>query len=172
MNKYVEAAKKRAEDAREARNAKRDEAQKYVDEFKGGDNKKFISLRIRDGYIGKELDSSGRKLQTERARPRGTLVAVKGDNNEVKIGYTYLSNKDQDIPIVGIAEALKVAVGEKEPIQRLKNRDKELIDFFEIRAKCFFYPDVYSHSRGADKLTYPNYDKIHANRKRVLGEEA
>lgn len=170
MNKYVEVAKKRAEEKKALRNALRDEAQKFVDEFKNGDNKKFITLRIRDGYIGKELDGSGRKLQTERARPRGTLVAIKGDNNDVKIGYVYLSNKDLDIPIVGVAEALKVAIGEKKP-QNLKNKDKDLLDFFEIRAKCFFYPGLYSHSRGTEKLDYPNYDLIHSNRKRVLGEE-
>lgn len=175
MNKYEEAAKKRAEEKRIARIKARDEAQKFVDEFKATNgNKGIISLRIRDGYIGKELDNSGRKLQTERARPRGTLVAIKGENGQVFIGSVYKANKDEDIPIVGIAEALKDALAQKAgtDANKLKPRDKDLLDFFIIRSKCFFWPEIYSHTRGTEKLTYPNYDKIHANRKRVLGEDA
>lgn len=175
MNKYEEAAKKRAEEKRIARTKARDEAQKFVDEFKAANgNRGIISLRIRDGYIGKELDNMGRKLQTERARPRGTLVAIKGEDGGIFIGSTYKSNKDEDIPIVGIAEALKDALAQKDGAEanKLKTRDVDLFNFFTIRAKCFFWPEIYSHTRGTNKLTYPNYDKIHANRKRVLGEDA
>ena len=175
MNKYEEAAKKRAEEKRNARIEARDKAQKFVDDFKAANgNKGMISLRIRDGYIGKELDNSGRKLQTERAKPRGTLVAIKGEDGKIYIGGVYKSNKDQDIPIVGIAEALKDALAQKggSDGNKIKPRDKDLIDFFSIRARCFFWPEIYSYTRGTNKLTYPNYDKIHANRKRVLGEDA
>ena len=172
MNKYEEAAKKRAEEKREARNKARDEAQKFVDAFKAENgNKGYISLRIRDGYIGKELDASGRKLQTERARPRGTLVAIKGKEGKVYIGATYKSNKDEDIPIVGIAEALRNAINSKNNDQNtldVKAKDVDLVKFFNIRAKCFFYPEIFSHSRGVEKLTYPNYDKIHYLRNKVL----
>ena len=48
--------------------------------------------------------------------------------------------------------------------------DRELYEFFKIRALCYFYPDIYSHSRGSDKIEYPNYEKNHKNRQRVLGE--
>lgn len=169
MNESVEAAKKKAADKKEIRNKMRDEAMKFVDEYKKENgNKSFISLRIRDGYIGKEL--GGGKLQMERTRPRGTLVAIKGENGQVHVGFTYLSNKDDDIPIVGIAQALKEAILEKEKgiSKVIKSRDVELLNFFTIRAKCFFYPELYSYSRGTEKIEYPKYDLIHTNRKKVL----
>ena len=172
MNKFEEAAKKRAVERREAREKARNEAQKFVDEFrKEHGNNGLISLRIRDGFIGKELDSSGKYLQTERGKPRGTMVAIKGDDGQVFIGAVYKSNKDEDIPIVGLAEALKDAIAQKEgkegkPLRAKK--DQELKDFFTIRSKCFFFPEIYSHTRGTNKLSYPNYDKIHQNRARAL----
>ena len=169
MNKFEEAAKKRAVEKREARNKMRDEAQKFVDEFKKEyGNKGFISLRIRDGYIGKEL--GGGRLQLTRGRPRGTLVAIKGEDGQVFVGHTYLSNKDDDIPIVGIAEALKMAILEKEKgiAKVLKSKDVDLYKFFEIKAKSYFYPEIYSYNRGTNKLLYPNYEKVHELRKRAL----
>ena len=169
MNEFVEAAKKKAAEKKELRNKMRDEAMKFVDEYKKENgNRSFISLRIRDGYIGKEL--GGGKLQMERTRPRGTLVAIKGEDGQVFVGHTYLSNKDDDIPIVGIAEALKMAIAEKEKgiAKVLKSKDKDLYEFFEIRAKCYFYPEIYSYSRGTNKLLYPNYEKVHELRKRAL----
>lgn len=169
MNKFEEAAKKRAAEKREARNKARDEAQKFVDEFrKEYGNKSFISLRIRDGYIGKEL--GGGRLQLTRGKPKGTFVAIKGENGQVFIGHTYLSNKDEDVPIVGVAEALKMAIAEKERgiAKVLKSKDVDLFKFFKIRAKCFFYPELYSYSRGTEKIEYPNYEKVHELRKRAL----
>ena len=169
MNKYEEAAKKRAAEKREARIKARDEAQKFVDEFKKEHgNNGFISLRIRDGFIGKEIGKN--RLQLERTKPRGTLVAIKGDNGEVFVGSVYKSNKDEDIPIVGIAEALKDAIALKngKPVRELKEKDVDLLDFFIIRAKCYFYPEIYSHSRGSNKIPYPNYEKNHQNRAKAL----
>lgn len=149
----------------------RDEAVKFVNDFTK--NEKYISLRIRNGYVGKELDGSGKKLQTERAKPRGTFVAIKGDSGKVYIGGTYLSNKDKDIPIFGIKKALENAISNREndknDISLKNNNDKLLYDFFEVRAKCYFYPEDYSHSRGKTPINYPKYDKIHKNRARVLG---
>lgn len=191
MNKFEEASKKKAVEKREARNKMRNEAQKFVDEYrKEHGNNSFISLRIRNGYIGKELSSGN--LQLTRGKPRGTMVAIKGKNNDVVIGLTYLSKDDKDIPIVGIAEALKDAIKAKEilnemtedikkenfPLRSLKytsrlkilknKNDLDLASFFETRAKCYFYPDVYSYSKGFNKLEYPNYEKVHKNRERAL----
>lgn len=169
MNKFEEAAKKRAAEKREARNKARDEAQKFVDEFrKEHGNNGFISLRIRDGFIGKEVGNG--RLQLERTKPRGTLVAIKGENGEVFIGSVYKSNKDDDIPIVGIAEALKDAIAKKEGKEgrALKNKDLDLWNFFYIRSRCYFFPEIYSHTRGTSKLPYPNYDTIHKNRAKAL----
>ena len=131
-------------------------------------NNGLISLRIRDGFIGKEVGNG--RLQLERTKPRGTLVAIKGEDGQVFIGSAYKSNKDEDIPIVGIAEALKDALALKEgkPTRKLKDKDIELLNFFEIRSKCYFFPEIYSHTRGTNKLAYPNYDKIHKNRAKAL----
>ena len=167
MNKFEEAAKKKAEEKKEARIKARDEAQKYVDDFrKKYGNNAYISLRIRDGFIGKEI--GGGNLQLTRTKPRGTMVAIKGEeDSEVKIGWTYLNKEDEDIPIVGIAEALKFA--QIDETKKLKNKnDKDLFDFFMVRAKCYFYPEKYSHSRGTEKIDYPNYDKVHSNRAKAL----
>lgn len=152
----------------------KEEATTFVSKFVE-DGSKYITIRIRNGYIGKELDDSGRKLQTERTKPRGTMVAIKGDNNDVFIGAVYLSNKDNDTPIIGTALALQNAIENKKKNtndSHLKNKnDKDLYEFFKVRALCYFFPEIYSHSRGTDKIEYPNYDKIHKNRKRVLGED-
>lgn len=166
MNKFEEAAKKKAEEKKEARIKARDEAQKYVDDFrKKHGNNAYISLRIRDGFIGKEI--GGGNLQLTRTKPRGTMVAIKEEDGEVKIGWTYLNKEDEDIPIVGIAEALKFA--QIDETKKLKNKnDKDLFDFFMVRAKCYFYPEKYSHSRGTEKIDYPNYDKVHSNRAKAL----
>lgn len=168
MNKFEQEAAIRKAEEKKARNKARDEALEFVNNYKKENgNKSFISLRIRDGFIGKKLKNG--RLQLERNKPRGTLVAIKGDNNDVHIGFTYLSNKDKDIPIVGIAEALKNAISSKNGIEKTyKTKDEDLFKFFEVRAKCFFYPELYSYSRGTEKLIYPNYDENHMNREKAL----
>ena len=174
----------------------RDIATAYVENFRNGKGNKYVAIRIRDGYIGKEMTKDGRVLQPYRTRPRGTMVAFKDPNkeNELRIGISYLHDEmDKDIPIVGIANAIKYAMEEKEEcttftgsvstdkvqvfgyintniFHTMSQNDKDLYEFFKIRALCYFYPDIYSHSRGTDKIEYPNYEKIHKNRARVLGE--
>ena len=168
MNKFEEAAKKKAEEKRAERKRLRDEAQKFVDEFREKNGTKgFIAIRIRDGFIGKDV--GGNKLQLERTKPRGTIVAIKNPNKEgeIKIGWVYKSNKDEDIPIVGLAKALQAALSDN-PVEPIKKKDDGLLEFFSIRAKCFFYPEIYSHSRGTQKLVYPNWEKVHEGRKRAL----
>ena len=162
----IAVAKKKAAEAKEravkalAERAKaRDEAIKFAEDFRAS-GEKYVSLRIRDGFIGKELE--GDKLQTERSRPRGTLVAIKGKNDKV---YA-----------VGIKLALERALKNRDeaesngliPSAGVKDKDKALYNFFKIRSMCYFFPELYSHSRGTNKVNYPNYDKIHENRKRAL----
>lgn len=163
--KYLEKKEKREKSKLEAM----DFNQKFVDS-----GEKYISIRIRTGYIGRELDASGRKLQTERSKPRGTMVAIKGDDGEIYIGAVYKSNKDIDIPAVGVQKALTLALeARKEGVPLkcstdIKPKDKELAEFFRIRSKCYFWPEKFSHTRGETKLEYPNYEKIRRNRNRVL----
>ena len=194
LNEKLE-AKKKAFAAKEAEVKKqKEEAMAYVENFKK--DHKYISIRIRDGFIGKELSEDGRILQPYRTRPRGTMVAFKNPNNEneLRIGISYLHGYiDKDVPIIGIANAIKYANSElnnymattlKEDENGIKvcyimntdsynsinKNDKDLLNFFKIRALCYFYPEIYSHSRGYDKIEYPNYEKNHKNRLRVLGE--
>ena len=175
MNEKFEAAKKKAAEALDERVKARDEAIKFAEDFKAS-GEKYVSIRIRDGYIGKELDGSGTKLQTERSRPRGTMVAIKGKDDKVYIGAAYKSSKDGDIPAVGIKLALERALKNRDeaekngliPSSGVKEKDQLLYNFFKIRSMCYFFPELYSHSRGTNKITYPNYDKIHENRKRAL----
>lgn len=194
LNEKLE-AKKKAFAAKEAEVKKmKEEAMTYVENFKK--EHKCISIRIRDGFIGKEITPDGRVLQPYRTKPRGTMVAFKNPKkeNELLIGISYLNNTtDKDIPIIGVANAIKYAMEEKKGYTTFtgsvstdkvqvfgfinsnlfytaNQNDKELYDFFKIRALCYFYPDIYSHSRGSDKIEYPNYEKIHKNIARVLGK--
>lgn len=167
-NSNREAAIKRAEEKRNARIKARDEAQAFVDKFKES-GEKYIAIRIRDGFIGKEL--GGKNLQLERGKPRGTLVSIK-NGDDVTIGFSFLNKKDTDVPIVGVAEALKNAINERDNgVCRTwgpNKNDLELYNFFKKRSLAYFHPEKYSYSRGSDPVEYKNYDKIHENRKRAL----
>ena len=169
MNKFEEAAKQKTEEKKAERKRLRDEAQKFVDDFrKEHGTKGYIAIRIRDGFIGKDI--GGNNLQLERAKPRGTIVAIKDPNKdgEIRFGWTYKSNKDEDIPIVGLAKALQAALSDEPEAELLRKKDEGLLEFFIVRAKCFFYPEIYSYSRGTQKLEYPNWEKVHEGRRRAL----
>lgn len=148
----------------------KEEAVKFVNDFTK--KEKYIAIRIRDGYIGKPLDKSGKRLQLERKPPRGTLVAIKGKNGKVYIGSTYLKKGEKDVPIIGIANALKDALKNRKTEGRLltiKNKnDFDLASFFLARASAYFFPEIYSHSRGKAPVEYPNYKEVHKNRERAL----
>ena len=157
-----EYAKKRAELEKNKK-----EALEYVENFKKENgNNSFISIRIRNGYIGKELGLN--KLQLVRSEPRGTMVAIKDGDKGVSIGWTYKAKEDDDVPIIGIAKALKEAVQGTDDKEPKNKNDKDLLEFFSTRAFCYFFPEEYSYSRGKNKLEYKNYDKIHENRARAL----
>lgn len=149
------------------------EAEKYVEDFiKENGTKSMLSLRIRRGYIGKEIDLGGgcKGLQTQRSKPFGTLVAIKDNKTqEICYGVSYISpTEDKHSRIVGLALALKRAQGLEELVS-IKRIDSELFNYFTVRARAYFYPDKYSRKHGAENpIEYPNYDKIHKNRQ-LLG---
>lgn len=149
------------------------EAEKYIEDFiKENGTKAMLSLRIRRGYIGKEIDlGNGCKgLQTQRSKPYGTLVAIRDDvSQEIHYGVSYISpTEDKHSRIVGLALALKRAQGLEELVT-IKRIDAELFNYFTVRARAYFYPEKYSRKHGAaHPIEYPNYEKIHKNRA-ILG---
>lgn len=151
-------------------------------------NAKFISERLRLGYIGMEIKTNcGKFLQLERGKPYGTCVAVKS-GNDVSIGYSFINERDEKYatPIVGLfiayQRALEGAANKKHGFEypiHLANGELRQMDsntfaqltHFEKRAKAYFHPDVYSFTRGQDgkKVVYDNYDEIHARQLAILG---
>lgn len=149
-------------------------SEEYVKNFlKENGTQALLSLRIRRGYIGKEikLPDGTRAMQTQRSRPFGVLVAIKDKSkvSEVCYGISYTSPDEiHHYPIIGLALALKRALGEEESIS-VKPIDIDLFNFFTVRARAYFYPEKYSRKHGVpNPIDYPGYDKIHKNRK-LLG---
>ena len=139
----------------------------------------YISERLRKGYVGKEVyDKDGVKyIQASRGRPFGTVVALKVEGKEdVVIGYSFLNEVDRktELPHIGLYLALKRAreglsngkVG-FEPSPYLDADTIAQLKHFKKRAKAYFYPEKYSHSRGTDPVEYEDFDKIHAFQKLV-----
>jgi hypothetical protein len=150
------------------------EAEQYIKDFiKKNGTKAMLSLRIRRGYIGKEIDlpDGTKALQTQRSRPFGVMVALKenGIDKEVSYGISYINPiETHHYPIVGLALALRRAQGLEDPIP-VRNVDMDLFNFFTVRARAYFFPERYSRKHGvANPIDYPGYEKIHKNRK-LLG---
>ena len=139
----------------------------------------YISERLRKGYVGKEIyDKDGVKyIQASRGRPFGTVVALKAPYAEdVVIGYSFLNEVDRktELPHIGLYLALKRArEGLKEnkvgfePSPYLDADTIAQLKHFKKRAKAYFYPEKFSHSRGTDPVEYEDFDKIHAFQKLV-----
>lgn len=155
-----------------------------------GDEKSyFISERLRKGYVGAEITTSdGILLQTERGKPYGTAVAIPTDDENVVIGYSFVGKDEKySIPVVGLYLAYKRAVEGKDAGKHgfenpyvvndesfsLDSNTKQQLKHFEKRALAYFFPEIYSYSRGQKdkKVVYDNYDKIHARQIAILGKE-
>ena len=148
------------------------EAIKFVEDYKK-EHGPVLTERLRDGFIGREIytDNGEKYYQSTRGRPHGTIVAVKGSDNDIFYGVTY-SNEEFDIPVIGQYFALKNAIAEKKGFKTrvfVAGRDKDQVAHFEKRAKAFYWPEKYSVSRGSDPVVYPNYEKIHTIQNRILG---
>lgn len=155
------------------------ESEKFVKEFieKNG-TKAFISERLRAGYIGEivHCDNGASYIQSVRGRPFGTIVAIKAGDS-ISIGTSFVSDEDKNKghPVVGLALALRRAVERRDNNiflldKKIKSKARKQAEHFEKRAKAYFHPDVFSHSRGSEPVVYEDYDEIHERRKMILGE--
>ena len=154
------------------------DSEKFVKDYIARNGtKSFLCERLRDGYIGQEIEGpkGSVTLRTARGKPFGTIVAIPTEKGVPVFGLTYISNdEDYAAPVVGLAIALRRAIegqlSGKVGIEAgsVRNRAKLQALHFEKRAKAFFYPDHFSHSRGSDPVIYENYDEIHRNREIAL----
>lgn len=158
-------------------------AQKEIDEYiKKNGTKSFIAERLRDGFIGELVHTANGTsyIQCVRGKPYGTVVAIK-NGDDIAIGITYLDSEDIDkrqYPILGQWQALvraqKTAKECKGRIdgKNLKSKARRQVEHFTKRALSFYFPDVYSHSRGQEgkKVEYKDYEEIHRRRAMILGE--
>lgn len=155
------------------------DSEKFVKEFiENNGTKAFISERLRSGYIGEivHCDNGASYIQSVRGRPFGTIVAIKAGDS-ISIGTSFVSDEDKNKghPIVGLALALKRAIERRDSNiflldKKIKSKARKQAEHFEKRAKAYFHPEVYSHSRGSNPVVYENYDEIHERRKMILGE--
>ena len=53
----------------------------------------------------------------------------------------------------------------------LNNHERKQLERFILRAKAYFYPEIYSFSRGENPVSYPNYEEIHRRQLLILGED-
>ena len=53
----------------------------------------------------------------------------------------------------------------------LNNHERKQLERFILRAKAYFYPEIYSFSRGENPVSYPNYEEIHRRQVLILGED-
>jgi hypothetical protein len=144
------------------------ESRDYIENFK----EKYASEAFRYGYIGKTVtDMYGNTyVQVNRGKHYGYLAAV-FDGNDIYIGFTYISKNEKYVhPVIGQAIALKRAVENRDnklTIEQTKEKpwlrssDTLQFDHFVSRAKRYFQPDIYSHSRGKEPIEQPMFDEIH-----------
>ena len=159
-------------------------AEKFITDYiKKNGTKAFVSERLRDGFIGMERKVNGHTvIQTERGAPFGTIVAIPTKNEEAPVAYgtSYIDSTDMllgaSFPVYGQYLALLRAIKASEQgidlaDDNYKYRKAEAqINHFKKRSLAFFYPDIYSYSRGQEgkKVVYENYDVIHARREAIL----
>lgn len=152
-------------------------AEEFVKDYiNDNGTKAFISERLRDGYIGKEINENGKvSIQSERGMPFGTVVAIptSDPDNPVAFGYSYMSSYERmrglSYPVLGQALALKRAIAARDGKTDVnapngtRPKAKDQVEHFQKRAKAFFYPDIYSYSRGQEgkKVVYDDWDGIH-----------
>lgn len=172
------------------------EAIKFTEAFKKEHGEaQLMTERLRTYYVGETIKcNAGFEVWAPcRGKPTGTLVAIKTDWG-IAIGISKISKEEKyPVAIVGQYLALQNALKSKESAEAsgeyknetekvavmvmdgnfntLNNHERKQFERFILRAKCYFYPEVYSFSRGENPVSYPNYDEIHKRQVMILGEE-
>lgn len=152
------------------------DSRKYLDSVK----EKYISQRLRLGYVGCNLNSNVNVefmmnsnvnvefMQLTPGPELGFTAAVFDEaSKKIYIGVSYISPDETLVdPIIGQAIALKRAIENKEkgldgilPSKRALYR--KALDYFYDRAKRYFIPEEFSHSRGKNPVKDKNFDQTH-----------
>lgn len=140
---------------------------------------KHVTERLRPGFIGMETkDTYTVTQQVSRGAPYGTLVSIPGLNGKSTIGISYYDEIGRfATPIRSEYIALKKALLNKEQgingtdKESLRNESKSQFEHFYKRSLAYWNPDKYSYSRGTEPVEYENFDKIHENQTKILGEQ-
>ena len=140
---------------------------------------KHVTERLRPGFIGMETkDTYTVTQQVSRGAPYGTLVSIPGLNGKSTVGISYYDEIGRfATPIRSEYIALKKALLNKErgingtDKESLRKESKSQFEHFYKRSLAYWNPDKYSYSRGTEPVEYENFDKIHENQTKILGEE-
>jgi hypothetical protein len=140
---------------------------------------KHVTERLRPGFIGMETkDTYTVTQQVSRGAPYGTLVSIPGLNGKSTVGISYYDEIGRfATPIRSEYIALKKALLNKErgingtDKESLRKEAKSQFEHFYKRSLAYWNPDKYSYSRGSEPVEYENFDKIHENQTKILGEQ-
>lgn len=140
---------------------------------------KHVTERLRPGFIGMETkDTYTVTQQVTRGAPYGTLVSIPGLNGKSTVGISYYDEIGRfATPIRSEYIALKKALLNKErgingtDKESLRKEAKSQFEHFYKRSLAYWNPDKYSYSRGTEPVEYENFDKIHENQTKILGEQ-
>lgn len=150
----------------------------------------IVNERLRTGFIGMEKVVGGmRVLQTERGNPVGTLAAIPY-GKDIILGVSQISEDDKQIqkPIIGLALAIENAVSKKSSSIEsgaspdlnyfpqldgliISNKYVSQIKHFIKRARAYYFPEIYSYSKGMLRPSEDDckiWNKNHSNRMAVL----
>lgn len=140
---------------------------------------KHVTERLRPGFIGMETkDTYTVTQQVSRGAPYCTLVSIPGLNGKSTVGISYYDEIGRfATPIRSEYIALKKALLNKErgingtDKESLRKESKSQFEHFYKRSLAYWNPDKYSYSRGTEPVEYENFDKIHENQTKILGEQ-
>lgn len=146
----------------------------FIDEV--SKKERYATEAFRYGYIGKTVtDQNGNTyVQTNRGSHYGYIAAVYDEKTKrIFAGFTYISEDEKYVhPVIGQAIALKRAIEAREAGDfdidntewskpYLRNSDELQFNHFKDRARRYFRPEEFSHSRGTKPIEQKQFDEIH-----------